>query len=141
MELDPNIRRRLQVNRYRLGRGIGVSFTHIVPEARNGHDLSPSRGGVQMIEQTSAIATNAGQMETFICHPERHGPFPPVLLLMDAPGIREELKDMARRLAAVSYYVLLPICTTGPAATRSTDQACSKRAAQSVSACEPCAPR
>jgi len=47
-------------------------------------------------------------METFICHPERGGPFPPVLLLMDAPGIREELRDMARRLGTVGYYVMLP---------------------------------
>ena len=27
---------------------------------------------------------------------------------MDAHGIREELKDMARRLGTVGYYVLLP---------------------------------
>jgi carboxymethylenebutenolidase len=47
-------------------------------------------------------------METFICHPERGGPFPAVFLLMDAPGIREELRDMARRLATIGYYVLLP---------------------------------
>ena len=61
-----------------------------------------------MIEQTLDIATKAGAMETFICHPERGGPHPAVLLLMDAPGIREELRDMARRLATVGYYVLLP---------------------------------
>ncbi|MGA3400622.1 MAG: dienelactone hydrolase family protein [Acetobacteraceae bacterium] len=47
-------------------------------------------------------------METFICHPERGGPFPAVLLLMDAPGIREELRDMTRRLGTVGYYALLP---------------------------------
>jgi len=61
-----------------------------------------------MIEQTLDIATKAGAMETFVCRPDRGGPFPPVLLLMDAPGIREELRDMARRLATVGYYVLLP---------------------------------
>ena len=61
-----------------------------------------------MIEQTLDIATADGAMETFICHPERGGPHPAVLLLMDAPGIREELRDMARRLATVGYYVLLP---------------------------------
>src|SRR5215469_15799067 len=61
-----------------------------------------------MLEQTVDIATGDGAMETFICHPERGGPFPPVLFLMDAPGIREELRDMARRLATVGYYVLLP---------------------------------
>jgi carboxymethylenebutenolidase len=61
-----------------------------------------------MIEQTLDITTKGGAMETFVCHPERHGPYPAVFLLMDAPGIREELRDMARRLAAVGYYVLLP---------------------------------
>jgi hypothetical protein len=33
---------------------------------------------------------------------------PAVFFLMDAYGVREELKDMARRLATVGYYVLLP---------------------------------
>jgi len=61
-----------------------------------------------VIEQTLDIATQDGAMETFICHPERGGPFPAVFLLMDAPGIREELRDMARRLGTVGYYVLLP---------------------------------
>jgi carboxymethylenebutenolidase len=47
-------------------------------------------------------------METFICHPERNGPSPAVFLLMDAYGVREELKDMAGRLGTVGYYVVLP---------------------------------
>jgi carboxymethylenebutenolidase len=61
-----------------------------------------------LIEKTLDITTKAGGMETFICHPERNGPFPAVFLLMDAYGVREELKDMARRLGTVGYYVLLP---------------------------------
>ena len=61
-----------------------------------------------MIEQTLDVVTKAGAMETFITRPERGGPFPPVFLLMDAPGIREELRDMARRLATAGYYVVLP---------------------------------
>jgi carboxymethylenebutenolidase len=61
-----------------------------------------------MIEETLDIATSAGAMETFVCRPERGGPFPPVFMLMDAPGIREELRDMARRLASIGYCVLLP---------------------------------
>jgi carboxymethylenebutenolidase len=60
-----------------------------------------------MIEQTLDIATKDGAMETFIVHPD-HGVHPPVLLLMDAPGIREELRDMARRLGTVGYFVMLP---------------------------------
>jgi carboxymethylenebutenolidase len=61
-----------------------------------------------MIEEILDIATRDGAMETFLCRPERGGPFPPVFLLMDAPGIREELYDMARRLATIGYFVLLP---------------------------------
>ena len=61
-----------------------------------------------MIEQTLDIRTRDGAMETFIVHPERGFPHPAVLLLMDAPGIREELRDMARRLATSGYVVLLP---------------------------------
>jgi carboxymethylenebutenolidase len=61
-----------------------------------------------MIEDTLDIVTRDGAMETFICRPERGGPFPAVFLLMDAPGIRDELRDMARRLATVGYLVLLP---------------------------------
>jgi carboxymethylenebutenolidase len=60
-----------------------------------------------MNEQTLDIATKDGAMETFICRPDR-GAHPAVLFLMDAPGIREELRDMARRLATVGYCVLLP---------------------------------
>src|SRR4030081_2140624 len=61
-----------------------------------------------MKEHILDIPTKDGAIEPFVCHPERGGPYPPVLLLMDAPGIREELRDMARRLGTVGYYVLLP---------------------------------
>jgi carboxymethylenebutenolidase len=61
-----------------------------------------------MNEEIADVATMAGGMETFICRPERGGPHPAVFLLMDAPGVREELYDMARRLASVGYVVLLP---------------------------------
>jgi carboxymethylenebutenolidase len=61
-----------------------------------------------MIESQVEIATPDGRMNTFLCHPERAGPHPVVVFLMDAPGIREELRDMARRLGTVGYYVMLP---------------------------------
>ena len=61
-----------------------------------------------MIERQIDIATKDGGMTTFITHPERGGPHPVVLFFMDAPGIREELRDMARRLGSVGYYVMLP---------------------------------
>ena len=61
-----------------------------------------------MIERQIEIATAAGRMNTFICHPEKNGPHPVVLFYMDAPGFREELRDMARRLGTVGYSVMLP---------------------------------
>jgi carboxymethylenebutenolidase len=61
-----------------------------------------------MIEEIVDIAGAESQMETFICRPERAAPHPVVFFLMDAPGIREELYDMARRLASVGYAVLQP---------------------------------
>lgn len=61
-----------------------------------------------MIEQQLDIETRDGRMSTFVCHPERGGPYPIVLFYMDAPGIREELRDMARRFATVGYFVMLP---------------------------------
>ena len=47
-------------------------------------------------------------MNTFVVHPDEGGPFPVVLFYMDAPGKREELHDMARRIASVGYFVVLP---------------------------------
>ncbi len=61
-----------------------------------------------MIEKHLDIPTADGSMNTFVVYPEEGGPHPVVLFYMDAPGKREELHDMARRFAAVGYYVILP---------------------------------
>ena len=61
-----------------------------------------------MIEHTVELPTKDGATTTFIVHPERDGPHPVILFYMDAPAIREELRDMARRIATVGYYVMLP---------------------------------
>jgi carboxymethylenebutenolidase len=59
-----------------------------------------------VIEKTVPIATPDGTMSTFVVHPERGGPHPVVLFQMDAPGMREELRNMSRRLASAGYYVM-----------------------------------
>ncbi len=61
-----------------------------------------------MIDREIDIQTSDGAMNSFITHPEENEPHPVVLFLMDAPGKREELHDMARRLGSVGYYVILP---------------------------------
>jgi carboxymethylenebutenolidase len=74
------------------------------PEAENPSSEKPR----PMIDQQIEIATKDGHTTTFITHPERGGPFPVIIFYMDAPAIREELRDMARRLATAGYYVMLP---------------------------------
>ena len=61
-----------------------------------------------MIEHHLDLQTADGAMNTFVVHPDEGGPFPVVFFYMDAPGKREELHDMARRIATVGYYVVLP---------------------------------
>jgi len=61
-----------------------------------------------MIERDLDLPTADGAMNSFVVHPDEGGPFPVVLFYMDAPGKREELHDMARRIASVGYFVVLP---------------------------------
>lgn len=61
-----------------------------------------------MIEKMVEVQTSDGRMDAFVVHPEEGGPFPSVFVLMDIWGLREELFDVARRLAAVGYHCTLP---------------------------------
>ncbi len=61
-----------------------------------------------MIEATLPVQTKDGVMDVFVCRPERGPPRPLLIFYMDAPGIREELRDMSRRLASAGWCVALP---------------------------------
>ena len=61
-----------------------------------------------MIERTVNVATPDGNIETFITRPDGKGPYPAVVLYMDVWGLREELFDVARRIATTSYYCMVP---------------------------------
>src|SRR5438876_7132530 len=61
-----------------------------------------------MIENEVLVTTKYGRQPAFTACPEAPGRFPPVILYMDAPGIREELRNMARRIANHGYFCLLP---------------------------------
>ena len=61
-----------------------------------------------MIETMAEIETADGRMDAFVVHPEEGGPFPAVVIFMDIWGLREELFDVARRVATVGYHCTVP---------------------------------
>jgi len=61
-----------------------------------------------MIEQHVIVTTKHGKMPAFTACPDGAGPFPPIILYMDAPGTREELRHHARRIARHGYFCILP---------------------------------
>jgi carboxymethylenebutenolidase len=61
-----------------------------------------------LTEKEVEIRTADGSMNTLVVHPVGQGPYPVVLFYMDAIGRREELSDMARRMAGAGYFVVLP---------------------------------
>ena len=61
-----------------------------------------------MKERIVEIDTPDGRMETFLTHPEQGGPFPAVVVFMDVWGVREQLFDIARRIATVGYVGVVP---------------------------------
>lgn len=61
-----------------------------------------------MKQRMVQVATEDGAMKTFVTHPEEGGPHPPVIIFMDIWGVREELYEIARRVATVGYYCAVP---------------------------------
>ena len=61
-----------------------------------------------MIDRMETVKTADGKMEVFTTRPEGNGPFPVVIQIMDGLGMREELRDHARRTASWGYYVVSP---------------------------------
>ena len=61
-----------------------------------------------MIERDVIVTTKHGNMPSFAACPDEPGHFPAIIFYMDAPGIREELRNMARRIAKHGYFCLLP---------------------------------
>jgi carboxymethylenebutenolidase len=61
-----------------------------------------------MLEKEIVVTTKHGNMPTFTVCPDGPGDYPGIIFYMDAPGIREELRNMARRIAKHGYFCLLP---------------------------------
>jgi len=61
-----------------------------------------------MIEQDVVVNTKYGRQPAFAACPDAPGPFPGIILYMDAPGFRDELRIMGRRIAKHGYFCLVP---------------------------------
>lgn len=61
-----------------------------------------------LIEKEVVVTTRYGRMPAFATCPDGPGAYPAVIFYMDAPGYREELCNMARRIAKHGYFCLLP---------------------------------
>ena len=61
-----------------------------------------------MIEQDVVVNTKYGRQPAFAACPEAPGQYPPIILYMDAPGFRDELRHMGKRIANHGYFCLVP---------------------------------
>ena len=61
-----------------------------------------------MIEQDVIVNTKYGRQPAFAACPEAPGQFPAIILFMDAPGFRDELRQMGKRIAKHGYFCLVP---------------------------------
>jgi carboxymethylenebutenolidase len=61
-----------------------------------------------LIERDIVVTTKHGRMPGFAACPDEPGRFPGIVFYMDAPGFREELCNMARRIAKQGYFCILP---------------------------------
>ncbi len=61
-----------------------------------------------LIEKEVVITTRHGRMPAFTAHPDTPARVPGLIIYMDAPGYREELCTMARRVAKNGYFCVLP---------------------------------
>jgi carboxymethylenebutenolidase len=61
-----------------------------------------------MPDNVLEITTDAGVMPVHITRPRGSGPFPLIVMYMDAPGVRGDLHEAAARLAGAGCLVALP---------------------------------
>jgi carboxymethylenebutenolidase len=59
-------------------------------------------------DRETRVQTAGGAMTTFFAAPEGPGPFPTVVVFMDAAGLRDELRGIGRQVAGQGYYAVVP---------------------------------
>jgi carboxymethylenebutenolidase len=63
---------------------------------------------VEMVDADVEVTTPSGTCDAALIHPKGKGPWPGVILFPDIFGLRPTMRDMAKRLAANGYVVLVP---------------------------------
>lgn len=61
-----------------------------------------------VIGSLTDVPMPSGAMDAFVAHPENGISFPAVLVMMDIWGLRQELFDIARKIATAGYYCIVP---------------------------------
>src|SRR5882724_6853904 len=61
-----------------------------------------------MVDTDVVVTTADGSCDAALIHPKGKGPWPGVILFVDVFGLRPTMRDMAKRLAAEGYTVLVP---------------------------------
>jgi carboxymethylenebutenolidase len=63
---------------------------------------------METVDTDVTVTTPAGNCDAALVHPKGKGPWPAVILFTDVFGLRPTMRDMAARLAAGGYVVLIP---------------------------------
>lgn len=84
--------------------GAAVAHRAAPPPGRTAADVSPPALRRSHVD----VPTPDGPADAYLTRPAGPGPYPPVLLFMDALGLRPRLEEMADRIAAQGHVVLVP---------------------------------
>jgi carboxymethylenebutenolidase len=69
---------------------------------------SATAAAAKVVEKDVTIKTPAGTCDAALIHPEGKGSWPAAIVFPDIFGLRPTMRDMAKRLAANGYTVLVP---------------------------------
>src|ERR1700693_2454851 len=67
-----------------------------------------SAAAADLVDTDVLVTPTDGSCDAALIHPKGKGPWPGVILFVDLFGLRPTMRDMAKRLAANGYTVLVP---------------------------------
>lgn len=76
--------------------------------AAAGTGSATAAAALTVVEKNVEIKTPSGTCDAVLVSPEGKGKWPAAILFVDAFGLRPSMRDMAKRLAADGYTVLVP---------------------------------